>query len=71
MASYFSGREVAPPDVGLRSLSAGSAFRCPVGGVVKNPSPPPPPVPAPRVRRTSPRDVPEKCRRVLFSCPRR
>ena len=45
MASYFTGRGVAPPDVGLRSPSDGSAFRCPVGGVVKNPSLSPPPTP--------------------------
>ena len=61
MASYFSGREVAPPDVGLRSLSPGSAFRCPVGGVVENPSPPPrlSPLPASVVPRpgTSSRSV--------------
>ena len=46
MASYFSGRGVAPPDVGLRSPSDGSAFCCPWVGLSRIFPPPPSPTPS-------------------------
>ena len=51
MARYFSGRVLAPPDVGRRSPSDGSAFCCPVGGessILPVPSPPVRPAVVPR-----------------------